>query len=80
MSTLKFTPMHLILFVESYTGVSSRFPANCKKQQYLDDLVDQGLIYSTGIEYKVTAYGARKIEQLLMTMQLPGTSRDYYEP
>lgn len=80
MSTLKFTTTHLILFIESYTRTSSLFPASCKKQQYLDDLVHQGLIYSTGIEYKVTAYGARKIEQLLMTMQLPGTSRDCYEP
>ena len=68
----QFTPMHLILLVEAYTGAPSSFPDTPTKHQYLKHLVQQGLVYSTGVSYAATAYGSRKIEQLLLTMQLPG--------
>jgi hypothetical protein len=68
-----FTPMHLNLLIESYTGSTSSYPDTPTKTKYQDDLLKQGLIYPIGhITFQTTAYGKRKIEELLIVMELPG--------
>ena len=69
-----FTPVHLIMLIEAHTRTPCSFKETPTKAEYTRDLIEQGLVYITigHDQLSATKYGKRKIEELLLTMQLPG--------
>ena len=73
---VKFTPLHLeILLWAHVSGTASTLPydaATATAKEYTQDLITQGLVYRECGLVRTTAYGEVKLQELLLTLNLPG--------
>ena len=73
--TNKFTPLHLTILIAAYVGNPDGYCESPTATDYENDLIRQGLIYRMEFDnpgIHATKYGERKLQELLIKMELPG--------
>jgi hypothetical protein len=71
----EFTPLHLTLLIEAYTGSPSTVPDTPTKREFIYDLIKQGLVYQEWSTLYITEYGKRKVREILLLLQSLGEEK-----
>lgn len=74
-----FTPLHLTILISAHVGNNEGYPPSSVAREYEADLVREGLIYRTPLEFnnawQSTVFGKAKLAELLLIMHCKGTEK-----